>query len=108
MDKQTQVDTRVNVNDEISIEIPLFILFSEFLGYVSPLNKFAEEWCNGTVPQMCIQKFMAVEAKSILRQMKKDYALDDIRLYYNMYYDAIFKELDDKLKSLIITSESDT
>lgn len=99
-----EVATKTNQqpNEEVIIvEAPLFILFAEYLGYVSIFNKMAEDWCDGKVPEIHIQKIIILEAKCILRQMKKDYSLDDIREFYLMYYPLIFQEYDEKLAKLL-------
>ena len=102
----TQVDTKTVtdneiLNEEITVEAPLFILFAEYLGYVSKFNKVAEEWCDGKVPDEYIQKVIILEANCILRQMKKDYSIEDIRDFYMMYYPLIFEDYDEKLKKLL-------
>lgn len=97
----SEVGTKTRKN-EICVEAPLFILFAEYLGYVSVFNKKAEEWCDGKVPEIHVQKIIILEAKCIFRQMKKDYSLDDIREFYDMYYPLILQEYDEKLNSLII------
>lgn len=101
----TKVETEVKENQSneevIIVEAPLFILFAEYLGYVSIFNKMAEDWCDGKVPEIHIQKIIILEAKCILRQMKKDYGLDSIREFYSMYYPLIFQEYDEKLAKLI-------
>ena len=101
----TKVETEVKEsqpNEEaIIVEAPLFILFAEYLGYVSIFNKMAEDWCDGKVPEMHIQKIIILEAKCIFRQMKKDYGLDSIRDFYSMYYPLIFQEYDENLAKLI-------
>ena len=101
----TTVETEVKENqpneEVIIVEAPLFILFAEYLGYVSIFNKMAEDWCDGKVPEMHIQKIIILEAKCILGQMKKDYGLDSIREFYSMYYPLIFQEYDEKLAKLI-------
>ena len=99
-----EVATKTNQqpNEEVIIvEAPLFILFAEYLGYVSIFNKMAEDWCDGKVPEIYIQKIIILEAKCILRQMRKDYSLDDIREFYSMYYPLIFQEYDEKLAKLL-------
>ena len=109
MEKETETqievltNTEANTNEEITMEAPLFILFSEYFGYVSMFNKIAEDWCNGDVPEQHIQKVMFVEAKSILRQMKKDYDVKEIREVYNLYFPYVLGEYADKLKKLINT-----
>lgn len=101
----TKVETEVKENqpneEAIIVEAPLFILFAEYLGYVSIFNKMAEDWCDGKVPEMHIQKIIILEAKCILRQMKKDYGIDSIREFYSMYYPLIFQEYDENLAKLI-------
>ena len=102
----TQVETEIASentmdNEEIKVEAPLFILFAEYLGYVSIFNKMAEEWCEGKIPEIHVQKIIILEANCILRQMKKDYANEDIRYFYSMYYPLIFEEYDNKLKGMI-------
>jgi hypothetical protein len=101
----TKVETEVKENqpneEAIIVEAPLFILFAEYLGYVSIFNKMAEDWCDGKVPEMHIQKIIILEAKCIFRQMKKDYGLDSIREFYSMYYPLIFQEYDENLAKLI-------
>jgi len=96
----TQIGTETD-DSLIKVDAPIFILFAEFLGYVSTLNKFAEDWCDGKVPDLHIQKVLIVEAKCIFRQMLKDYTIDDIREFYMMYYPLVFQEYDEKLANLV-------
>ena len=109
MSTETKTVTKVEAEDKdnqpneeaIIVEAPLFILFAEYLGYVSIFNKMAEDWCDGKVPEMHIQKIIILEAKCILRQMKKDYGIDSIREFYSMYYPLILQEYDENLAKLI-------
>ena len=86
---------------ECVVPTPIFILFAEYLGYVSQFNKKAEEWCDGKVPEVHVQKIMILEANTIFRQMKKDYSLDVIKYYYESYYPLILKEYMDKLSDIL-------
>lgn len=88
-------------HEECSIPTPIFIIFAEYLGYVSQFNKKAEEWCDGKVPDVHIQKIMILEAACIFRQMKKDYTIEDIKYYYDSYYPLILKEYADKLNEIL-------
>ena len=88
-------------HEECVVAAPIFILFAEYLGYVSQFNKKAEEWCDGKVPEIHIQKVMMLEATCIFRQMKKDYSLDVIKYYYESYYPLILKEYVDKLAEIL-------
>lgn len=91
----------ITLDGNRTIEAPLFIMFAEYLGYISKLNKYAEEWCDGKVPDAHVQKVIIVEAKSIYRQMIKDYDMDTIKDYFKTYYPIILKDYDDKLQSII-------
>jgi hypothetical protein len=100
----TQIIVGTKTEDEkkpITIEAPLFILFAEYFGYVSIFNKVAEDWCDGKVPETHIQKVIILEAKCILRQMKKDFNMDDVRELYEDYYPLILEEYDNKLNKLL-------
>lgn len=88
-------------HEECVVPAPIFILFAEYLGYISQFNKKAEEWCDGKVPEIHVQKIMILEANCIFRQMKKDYDLDVIRYYYDSYYPIILKEYVDKLAEIV-------
>ena len=90
---------------EKTIEAPIFIIFAEYLGYVSRFNKLAVEWCDGKIPETYIQKIMIMEAKSIFRQMQKDYTLPTIKYWYNTYYPVILEEFADKLAKTLETDE---
>lgn len=83
------------------IPAPIFIIFAEYMGYVSQFNKKAEEWCDGKVPEVHVQKIMMLEATCIFRQMKKDFDLETIQYYYESYYPLILKEYVDKLAEIL-------
>ena len=80
-----------------NISAPLFLMFAEYLGYVSKFTEIAMEWCEGKVPEEYIQKILDVEAKSIFRQMKKDYPMEEIQLWYDTYYPVILSDYEEKL-----------
>ena len=88
-------------HEENTIPTPIFIIFAEYLGYISQFNKKAEDWCDGKVPEPHVQKIMTLEANCIFRQMKKDYDLETIQYYYDAYYPLIIKEYVDKLEKIL-------
>jgi hypothetical protein len=100
--KETQnvVLTETNENTEKIIKTPVFIIFAEYLGYVSRFNELAIDWCDGKVPDEYIQNILTMEAKSIFRQMKQDYTIEEIQYWYNTYYPVILVEYDEKLNSI--------
>lgn len=90
-------EKKLSVTGEVVMEAPLFVIFAEYLGYVTPLSKQAEEWCEGKLPEAHIQKLLIIEAKAILHQMKVDYTDEDIHYYYNQYRPIILEEFEEKL-----------
>ena len=88
---------------EKTIAAPVLIIFAEYLGYVSRFNNIAIDWCEGKVPEEYIQNIIIMEAKSIFRQMKKDYTLEQIQYWYDTYRPVIIGEYEDKLAKLIFT-----
>ena len=110
--KETQwkgnvVDFAENCDNKTVVEAPVFIIFAEYLGYVSRFNKMAVEWCEGKIPDTYIQKIMIMEAKSIFRQMKKDYTLPTIKYWYDTYYPVILYEFEEKLEKVVEVSNDD-
>ena len=92
---------------EKKIETPIFIIFAEYLGYVSRFNELAVNWCEGKVPEVYIQKLLMMEAKSIFRQMLKDYTLEKIQYWYDTYYPVIICEYEEKLSKAVAASDED-
>ena len=84
------------------METPIFLLFAEYFGYLSPLSNKAEEWCDGKIPDEEMQKFLIREAQAIFRKMREDYTKEEIVERYEMYYTLLLKEYDDKLKQCVI------
>ena len=97
------MDLTVTTNEQgvNRIEAPLFIVFAEFMGYISPLVSNAENWCEGKVPPQAIQKAIIIDSVAIWKQMQKDYRKEEIQLYYQTFYDLFFKKYDDNLLALL-------
>ena len=89
-------------SDKVTVEAPVFIIFAEYLGYVSRFIKLAEDWCDGKIPEPYIQKIMMMESKTIFRQMQKDYTLEEIKGWYNTYLPVILNEFIEKLSKATI------
>lgn len=118
MENKNEVSTQTNINKEWEgnlsdmkkyeertknlIETPIFIIFAEYLGYVSRFNKLAEDWCNGKVPEAHIQKVMIIEASCIFHTMKKEFTLEEICMYYDRYFPIILQEYVEKLSKILV------
>ena len=98
--QETSNISEVSQHQEKTIQTPVFIIFAEYLGYVSRFNQIAIDWCDGKVPEEYIQKLLIMESKSIFRQMKKDYKIEEIQYWYDTYRPVILKDYEDKLAQL--------
>jgi hypothetical protein len=88
----------------IKMDVPVFIVFAEFLGYISRFTKIANDWCDGKIPEDYIKKMLTVEAQCMLHQMKKDYTVATIRYWFNMYHPVILKDIEEKLADAFKTT----
>ena len=98
--------SEVSQHREKTIKTPVFIIFAEYLGYVSRFNDIAIEWCEGKLPDKYIQGILDMEAMSIFRQMKNDYALEQIQYWYDTYYPVILADYEEKLEKAIAANDS--
>jgi hypothetical protein len=98
--RETGSISEVSQHQEKIIQTPVFIIFAEYLGYVSRFNQIAVDWCDGKVPETYIQDLLIMEAKSIFRQMKKDYTIEEIQYWYDTYRPVILKDYEDKLAAM--------
>lgn len=96
----TQTVTNVEEDYLYTLHPALFIKFAEFLGYVSEVIDWCDSWCDGEKPKEHQQKFIEVNAVEILDQMKKDFTIEQIRQYYELFYGVILYEFDDNLTKL--------
>ena len=98
--RETGSISEISQHQEKIIQTPVFIIFAEYLGYVSRFNQIAVDWCDGKVPENYIQDLLIMEAKSIFRQMKKDYTIEEIQYWYDTYRPVILKDYEDKLAAM--------
>lgn len=94
------------MDETLKIEPPVFVLFAEYLGYCSRFIEDCEKWCDGTIPSMYKQRAVIIEAKSILRQMLKDYSREEIINWYITYKEPLLKEYEDALSSIANEEEA--
>lgn len=112
MDKQNTTNTALAVVDthyegdlkdlmaesKYNISAPLFLAFAEYLGYVSGVLKWVDEWCTGTKPSSYMVKFIEVEAAAVLKEVKKEYDAKTIRTLYDDLYEVILGLYDENIK----------
>ncbi len=103
MEENTQTKTSetalTNADEKKVIYKPLFILFAEFFGYVSPLIDWAEDICDGKDVPEFKKNIVNIDADYIFSEMKKEYTLTQIRAWYDEFYPIILKDYVNKLKA---------
>ena len=98
----TQVQDVNNVEDNYDylVDPPLFIKFAEYLGFVSEMIKWCDELCDGKDIPEYKKKFIEVEAKAMFNEMLKTMTREEIKDYYESFYEVILYQWDDNLQEL--------
>lgn len=86
------------VDEPIVVNKIVFLLFAEFLGYVSDFVKYADEICEGKEVPKVIYKIMELDADYIFRKMQEEYTLEEIKGWYNEFYPLLLKDCEESLK----------
>ena len=83
------------------ISAPLFLLFAEYLGYVGKTLDWVDELCvdKKMLPDYK-NKFIEIEAVSVLREAKKKFTIERIRELYDELYEVILFIYDNNLKEV--------
>lgn len=84
------------------VEAPIFIIFAEYLGYVSRFLDIAEKWCDGKIPNPYIQKVLMIEAKCIQHQAEIDFGQQQLIEFYERYYPIILQDYVEDLQKVTI------
>lgn len=104
-EKEKNVEKPSSVKDfaertKRTVKAPLFIMFAEYLGFVSNVIDWAEDWCKGNQPDEYKVKIIETDAICLFHQTKKKYTDDELADWYNEFYDVILSDYDKNLKNL--------
>ena len=104
-EKEKNVEKPSSVKDfaertKRTVKAPLFIMFAEYLGFVSNVIDWAEDWCKGKQPDEYKAKIIETDAICLFHQAKKKYTDDELADWYNEFYDVILSDYDKNLKNL--------
>lgn len=81
----------------MDIRLPLFVVFAEFLGYVSPIISWAEQICLGKRIPPYQRKIVDIDALSIFNKMRDELKVEEIKHWWMEFYPLILAEYDEKL-----------
>lgn len=104
-EKEKNVEKPSSVKDfaertKRTVKAPVFIMFAEYLGFVSKVIDWAEDWCKGNQPDEYKTKIIETDAICLFHQAKKKYTDDELADWYNEFYDVILSDYDKNLKNL--------
>ena len=77
-----------------------FLLFAEFLGYESVFVEWAEDICNGEEIENFKKILIERDADYIFKKMIEEYTIEEIRNWFNEFYDVILKDYDNVARSM--------
>lgn len=84
-----------------NISAPLFLMFSEYLGYVGKTLPWVDSWCvEKKKPEDYKVRFIEIEAVTVLREAKEKYTAEKLRELYDSLYEVILFVYDDNLKEM--------
>lgn len=83
------------------IPAPLFIMFAEYLGYVGKTLGWVDNWVVGKKkPADWQQRFIEVEAKTVLNEAIKKFGEKRMRELYDQLYEVILELYEKNLSEL--------
>lgn len=104
-EKEKKVEKALSVKDFAEdtkhvVKAPVFIMFAEYLGFVSKVIDWAEDWCNGNKPDDYKAKIIETDAICLFNQAKKKYTEDELAEWYDLFYEVILSDYDNNIKNL--------
>lgn len=82
----------------ITIKSPIFLLFAEYLGFVSGVVTWAEDCVNGKKLSEYQKKVIDTDALCLKKQMLNEFSKEDILSWYQSFYDVILGDYDKNLE----------
>lgn len=104
-EKEKNVEKALSIKDFAEdtkhvVKAPVFIMFAEYLGFVSKVIDWAEDWCNGNKPDDYKVKIIETDAICLFNQAKKKYTEDELAEWYDLLYEVILSDYDNNIKKL--------
>lgn len=83
---------------ELVINPPLFLAFAEYLGFVSGVIKWVDDWCAGKKIEDYKKSIIRTDALNIYHEIKKYFTDKEIKEWYDEFYEIILFEYDENIK----------
>ena len=96
-EKMQETTTQVVTNTDIhTLPTPVFILFAEYVGFVSDFLDWAEKWCNEGKISEWKKLVLKNDAANLIREINKHYSHEELMEWYFAIYDDFIKPNIDK------------
>lgn len=76
---------------------PMFLLFAEFLGYVSPLLEWADKAATKSL-EVYQQRILTMDANVIFQRMQKEFTMEEIKDYWDQIYPVALNKYEAKFR----------
>ena len=101
MIKQESDKTEDKKNDDvIAIKAPIFLLFAEYIGFVSGVIDWVEDYINGKTTPDFKMKVIEEDALCLEKKIMKKYTRDEILSWYQSFYDIVLSDYEEKINKL--------
>ena len=91
----------MSIDKPIKMCAPIFLLFAEYYGYISPLLEWATDFASGKKITSLQKRLIELDAQVIARKLKQEIDIKDIRETYIMLYDLVFGKYERILHPLL-------
>lgn len=81
------------------IKNPLFLKFSEYLGYETPLIKWVDKICDGKEVPSFIEKIIEIDALCVFKKIQEDYTIEEIRYWWDSFYPVVILDAEFKIEN---------
>lgn len=82
------------------VKSPLFLMFAEYLGFVSKVIDWAEDWCLGNKPSDYKINIIETDAIRLFNQAKNKYSKEELVSWYDEFYTVILADYDKNLEKI--------
>ena len=87
-------------DDVIAIKAPIFLLFAEYIGFVSGVIDWVEDYINGKTTPDFKMKVIEEDALCLEKKIMKKYTRDEILSWYQSFYDIVLSDYEEKINKL--------
>lgn len=89
----------VTIAKKHTVKAPLFLLYAEYLGKVSKVIDWVDDWCKGNEPDEIRKDIIENDALNIFNKLKDEIGEEELAKWFDEFYDVILSEYEAKLNA---------